>query len=549
MLAKTIIEGPARRILSLAGAACVAAAATSVSPAASADVTYLYASSSIDRLAPDHLVKLTVKARSADGVKAVHAILHYRTPQGEPYDTIDSFTLQQGTEQDGTWEAVYKPDIEAHPGQTVVEITADSNVGLSKSSMTGFMACYTTSFSELSVTPSTVDIDHRDVTVVGRAEYQVSRDTAPQPAAGMEVGQYVNGPKVITDADGRFTFGAVASDNVITEILPGQSPICKYAKGKILTVNTQETEISARLIAPPQPFAIGTEVAIEGTVLRRSAGGLVPADGEDVDAVMDLNTDTPVSLAGMTTDANGHFRIAFPAPRAGQLTVRAYGNVFLVKSDLSLGFLDVRLSSSVPSFDASPEPVGKGFLVTARGRVVSTDGNGTDVLAGVNAALEFSADGKSGWSRVGTAPTNQFGDFIVQAPASSDGYWRIRYDGDAAHLPSVSGSDYVDVKYQTAIKSFNASPEPVVKGKTITVSGTLQRYVSAWGPLGGKTVYLYFRPYKATAWSYMGVATSDRYGEWRKGFKAVRDGTWYAKYKGSDTYLAVTSGGDYVDVR
>ena len=115
--------------------------------------------------------------------------------------------------------------------------------------------------------------------------------------------------------------------------------------------------------------------------------------------------------------------------------------------------------------------------------------------------------------------------------------------------PANAYSNPITVKTGTAISSFNASPEPVVKGKTITVSGTLQRYVAAWGSLGGKTVYIYFRPYQATAWSYMGVATSDRYGRWHKGFTAGRDGTWYAKYKGSDTYLPVTTGGDYVDVR
>lgn len=107
----------------------------------------------------------------------------------------------------------------------------------------------------------------------------------------------------------------------------------------------------------------------------------------------------------------------------------------------------------------------------------------------------------------------------------------------------------MDVKYRTSISSFNASPEPVVKGWTIIVGGKLNRYVSSWGALGGKTVYVYFRPYGSKTASCMGVAGSDRYGNWEKGFKAVQDGTWTARYKGDGTYLPADSASDYVDVR
>jgi hypothetical protein len=112
----------------------------------------------------------------------------------------------------------------------------------------------------------------------------------------------------------------------------------------------------------------------------------------------------------------------------------------------------------------------------------------------------------------------------------------------------TSGSDYVDTKTWTRVRSFNASPEPVRKGRTITAAGYLDRYGSSWTAFTGQTVRIYFQPKGSTTWTYEGKATTSKTGHFSHGFTAAKDGTWRANYAGTTTYLAVTGSGDYVDV-
>lgn len=110
-------------------------------------------------------------------------------------------------------------------------------------------------------------------------------------------------------------------------------------------------------------------------------------------------------------------------------------------------------------------------------------------------------------------------------------------------------STYDRHKLSPAISRFNASPEPVRKGKALTVTGQLNRRIDAWDSFPGQRVYVYFRAKGSHDWTYKGVAATDRNDLFRKGFKAGKDGTWRVIYRGNTTYLPVTSIGDYVGVR
>jgi hypothetical protein len=101
---------------------------------------------------------------------------------------------------------------------------------------------------------------------------------------------------------------------------------------------------------------------------------------------------------------------------------------------------------------------------------------------------------------------------------------------------------------RTQITSFNAAPEPVKKGATLTVSGRFERYASVWGLVDGVPVSVYFKPSGATALTSMGATTRGQQGKWTKSFKASKDGTWHAKFQESGPYLATDSSGDHVDV-
>lgn len=97
----------------------------------------------------------------------------------------------------------------------------------------------------------------------------------------------------------------------------------------------------------------------------------------------------------------------------------------------------------------------------------------------------------------------------------------------------------------------NAAPEPVAKGRTITVSGTLTR--ANWETLKyagytGRDVQLQFKP-SGGSYATVATVTSGSGGRLSTTVKAGRDGCFRYVFRGSSTTAKVTSGGDCVDVR
>ncbi|MFB4316529.1 hypothetical protein [Actinomadura sp. 21ATH] len=98
--------------------------------------------------------------------------------------------------------------------------------------------------------------------------------------------------------------------------------------------------------------------------------------------------------------------------------------------------------------------------------------------------------------------------------------------------------------------SFNASPEPVRKGGTITVKGRLDRLVGSWKPAAaGAAVSVQFKASGSSTWTTMAGIKTDSTGWFGKTFTASKDGAWRAVYNGSSTYLGVVGPGDHVDVQ
>lgn len=99
----------------------------------------------------------------------------------------------------------------------------------------------------------------------------------------------------------------------------------------------------------------------------------------------------------------------------------------------------------------------------------------------------------------------------------------------------------------------NASPEPVRKGKTITVTGKLTR-ASWWDDLEyhgytGQPVRLQFRKRGMSTYATVRTAYSDSHGNLKSTAKAAVDGYWRYYFAGTSTTPAVGAAGDYVDVR
>lgn len=137
---------------------------------------------------------------------------------------------------------------------------------------------------------------------------------------------------------------------------------------------------------------------------------------------------------------------------------------------------------------------------------------------------------------------------------SQAGTWKMW-----AYANGLNNGNYVQIDPAKTFKvlratklSANAAPEPVKKGRTITVTGSLT--LANWethkyGGYAGQKVALQFR--KAGTTNYVNVKgiTSSRTGSLKTTVKAAQDGYYRFNFNGSPTAAPVAAAGDHVDVK
>lgn len=133
------------------------------------------------------------------------------------------------------------------------------------------------------------------------------------------------------------------------------------------------------------------------------------------------------------------------------------------------------------------------------------------------------------------------------------GSWHVTASA-FAHDGSTYWNDYYGThRVQRFSKlTVNASPEPVVKGKTITASGKLTRANWDTHDYRGYTkqpVKLQFRKAGTTTYSTVKTVNSDSSGNLKTTVTASVDGYWRWNFAGTSTTPAVKATGDHVDVR
>ncbi|MEU4095258.1 hypothetical protein [Streptomyces sp. NPDC026673] len=98
----------------------------------------------------------------------------------------------------------------------------------------------------------------------------------------------------------------------------------------------------------------------------------------------------------------------------------------------------------------------------------------------------------------------------------------------------------------------NASPEPVTKGKSITVTGKVTRAnwsTKKYDAYSGRTVSLQFRAKGTDTFKTVKKATTSSTGGLKATVTATVDGSYRWVYYGNSTTGVATSAADYVDVR
>ncbi|MGW3631273.1 hypothetical protein ACWD7F_14075 [Streptomyces sp. NPDC005122] len=175
-------------------------------------------------------------------------------------------------------------------------------------------------------------------------------------------------------------------------------------------------------------------------------------------------------------------------------------------------------------------------------------------------------------STTATTVTQSCAEVIAIAPqdylygAADAGTWKVA--GFYGHLTTDNddSDDHISFDYgydiwgglgTTQVKraaklTTDATPEPVKKGKTLTVRGALTRAdweTTKYSGYAGQPVTLQFRAKGATAYKTVKTVTSGTAGTLTTTVKASADGTYRYLFAGTTTTGATTATGDYVDVK
>ncbi|MFD8421957.1 hypothetical protein [Streptomyces sp. NPDC059466] len=98
----------------------------------------------------------------------------------------------------------------------------------------------------------------------------------------------------------------------------------------------------------------------------------------------------------------------------------------------------------------------------------------------------------------------------------------------------------------------NAAPEPVKKGKTVTVTGKLSRAnweTNKYAGYTGQSVQLQFRKKNSTTYTTVKTVKTDGTGNLKTTTTASVDGYYRYSFAGTSTTPAVKAAGDFVDVK
>ncbi|MEV3874151.1 calcium-binding protein [Streptomyces sp. NPDC049906] len=121
------------------------------------------------------------------------------------------------------------------------------------------------------------------------------------------------------------------------------------------------------------------------------------------------------------------------------------------------------------------------------------------------------------------------------------------------HSSALESDNVKTVKILRAAKlTANASPEPVRRGATITVTGDLTR--ADWDAFAdqgyaAQPVKLQYKKNGSSTWTTLKTVKTDRYGKLKTTVKATADGSYRYGFAGTSTTAAVNSSADHVDVR
>ncbi|KOV93914.1 hypothetical protein ADL04_25985 [Streptomyces sp. NRRL B-3648] len=468
-----------------------------------------------------------------------------------PVATITDFTKRY---ESSSWDAVwasqpihldalgdYTVDVEATDGSG--ETTVEQNAGTLHYAKQPV-------FSGFAVTPGEPDIEHQTVTAAGDMVVRDpgTRETTPLSGATVNLSFDGGGARTttVTDEAGHFAVphrleqaGWISADYDGGLGFAAAAPVQVWPKAA-----------PTRMVLDQSGFHVttGQKVAVTGTLQYQSGADWKPLSGIPLE--MDYKECSTCSPVGATTDANGRFsfvRTPYGSKSVYEIAFTSY-TPFAQHSTADVT-VAVTATTKFTGFTASLD---KYAQLKVTGTLELT---GRDVNDQAAVDIQYSPDGKTGWSTKKTVKAGFGSQFTAdRIPGYTDGYWRLRYTGSGTKdIKGATTSSLRRNRALTRIKDAGASPEPVTKGRTITVKGVLQERAvgsGTWKVYGAKKVQILFRPKGAKSWYLMATVTTKSTGSFSKGFTARQDGTWVPVFLYPDSKHFVGDGAeDYVDVR
>ncbi|MEV0371702.1 calcium-binding protein [Streptomyces sp. NPDC050636] len=133
------------------------------------------------------------------------------------------------------------------------------------------------------------------------------------------------------------------------------------------------------------------------------------------------------------------------------------------------------------------------------------------------------------------------------------GTWKVGVQAWANDDSRAQRDAYTTTRLQRFSKlTVNAGPEPIAKGKTLTVTGKLTRAnwdTDTYAGYTAQPVKLQFRKAGTSTYTTIKTVNTSSTGDLKTTATASVDGYWRWNFAGTSTTPAVTATGDYVDVQ
>jgi hypothetical protein len=416
----------------------------------------------------------------------------------------------------------------------------------------------------LTATPSAPDYLHQQVSVSGTVQVTDPRHPdAPAPAEGIPVALYNGSTQVsaTTTSDGRFSAAFVPTTQSVE--LSAAALASSVYPGAIDLLSPQQelhtTQAPVRFTASTHALNLtqGATGTVTGHAEIQTTSGWQPLAHTAVTLEgLDAHGSADVVAGQTTTDSQGaytlHVSSENPAPSAELVVGESYmpfQQVATQPFSLHVAYTTHLDMNADLGDDASLHVHGYVYYEDARAKWPASP----------TVTLQFSKDGKSDWKDASTIPVPvHYNKPLFQetfartlATGNTDGYWRIRFNGNP-DLASSSTKPIHLYRYATRITGFRAHPHPVRKSQPISFSGTLQyEKGTTWKPLDGASPTLYFKPRGSSTYRYVCELATDKHGHLIGMVSANQAGTWALALsrETGDHYLRSARVTDYVDVR